>query len=101
MHQWSVLSPLMFALVSSEEIRGIYYELLYTDDLVLVGPIMEPLGTPVAEWRVSLLAGKSKVMVVSSNLLKILESGPVATVGKEYRQTLCTVCKKWCSGCSC
>ena len=53
MHQWSVLSPLLFALfmdvVSSEERRRMPFELLYTDDLVLMEPIIEPLGTRVAE----------------------------------------------------
>ena len=60
-----------------------------------MAPTMEQLGRRVADWRVSLLgkglkvnAGKSKVMVGSSGGKMIVKSGPVVSVGKEYRQTL-------------
>ena len=77
LHQWSVLSPLLFAavmdVVSSEARSGLLSELLYAADLVLMAPTMEQLGRRVAEWRASLLdkglkvnAEKSKVMVGSS-----------------------------------
>ena len=54
MHQRSVLSPLlMFVVVMdvvpSEPRSGILSELLYADDLVLIAPIMEPLGRRVTE----------------------------------------------------
>ena len=66
---------------------------------------MEQLGRPVAEWRVSLLdkglkvnAGKSKVMVGSSNMNVIVNSGkwPCGACGKAVQATpiKCTVCKK-------
>ena len=77
MHQGTVLSPLLFvvmAVVPSEARSGIHSELLYADDLVLMAPIMEPLGRRVTEYRVSLLhkeqmvnGGKYKVMVGSSD----------------------------------
>ena len=83
LHQGSVLSPLLFAVVmdvvSSEARCGLPYE--YADDLVIMAPTMEQLGRRVADWRASLLgkglnvnAGKSKVMVGSSGGKMIVNS---------------------------
>ena len=99
LHQGSILSLRVFAavmdVVSSEVRSGLPSELLYADDLVIMAPIMEQLGTQVADWRVCRLgqglkvnAGKSKVMVGISGGKMIVRSGPVVSVGKEYRQTL-------------
>ena len=59
MHQGSLLSPLLFAvvkdIVSSEAKSGLHSELLYADDLVLMAPTIEQLGRQVAEWRASIL----------------------------------------------
>ena len=77
LHQWSVLSPLLFAAVmdvlSSKARSGLPSELLYADDLVIMASIMEQIGRRVADWRASLLgkglkvnAEKSKAMVGSS-----------------------------------
>ena len=53
MDQRSILSLLLFVVVMdvvpSEARSGIQSELLYTDDLVLMAPIMEPLGIRVTE----------------------------------------------------
>ena len=53
LHQGSVLSPLLFAVVmdvvSSEARSGLPSELLYTDDLVIMAPTMEQLGRRVAK----------------------------------------------------
>ena len=53
MHQGSVLSPLLFGVgmdvVPGEARSDIHSELLCADDLVLMAPIMEPLGTRVTE----------------------------------------------------
>ena len=53
MHQRSVLSPLLFVVVMdvvpSDARSGIPSELLYADDLVLMVPIMEPLGRRAPE----------------------------------------------------
>ena len=86
MHQGSVLSPLLFAVVmdfvSKEARSDLPSELLYDDDLVFIAPTMQQLRRRVAEWRVSLLdkevkvnAGKSKVMVGSSGGKMIVSSG--------------------------
>ena len=87
MNQWSILtlqlSALVMDVVFSGERRGIPHE-LYTDDLVLMAPIMEPLGTCAAEHRGNILAGKSKIMVVSSD----------GTMTLNARQMPCDVCGK-------
>ena len=43
LHQGSVLSPLLFAVVSSEARGGLPSELLYADDLVIMAHYFEPL----------------------------------------------------------
>ena len=102
LHQGSVLSPLLFSavmdVVSSDARSGLPSELLYANDLVIMAPTMEQLGRRVTDWSANLLgkglkvnAGKSKVMVGCSwweDDCTTLESGPVVSVGKEYRQTL-------------
>ena len=54
LHQWSVLSPLLFAavmdVVSSEARSGLPSEFLYADDLVIMAPTMEQLGSRMADW---------------------------------------------------
>ena len=42
-HQGSVLSPLLFAIVITENVRGVVNELLYADDLVIMSEDMEDL----------------------------------------------------------
>ena len=53
MHQGYVLSPLIFGVVMdvvpSEAGSSIPCDLLYVDDLILMAPIMEPLGRRVTE----------------------------------------------------
>ena len=82
LHQGSLLNPLLFAavmdVISSDTRSGLPSELLYADDLVIMAPTMEKPGRRVADWRAS-LHGKGMKM----------ESGPVASVGKEYK--LCSV----------
>ena len=112
LHQGSVLSPLLFAVmdvVSSEARSG----LLYAHDLVIMAPTIEQLSRRVADWRASLLdkglkvnAGKSKVMVGSSGGKMIVNSGkwPCGVCGKgvQTNSVQSTVCRKWthkrCSG---
>ena len=82
MQHGSVISPLLFSVVSSEWGSGLPAELLYASDLVLIARTMEQPGIRVAEWRVSILdkglkvnSGKSKVMVGSSGGKMIVNSG--------------------------
>ena len=108
LHQGSVLSPLLCAAVmdvfSSEARSGLPSELLYADGLVLMAPTMEQLSRRVSEWRASLLdkalkvnAGKSKVMVGSSGVKIIINSGkwPCGVCGKgvQTNSVQYTVCK--------
>ena len=111
LHQGSVLSLLLFAavmhMVSSEARSGLPSELLYVDDLVIMALTMEQLGRQMADWRASLLgkglkvnAGKSKVMVGSSDGKMIVNSGKlpcgVCEKGVQANSVQCTVClKKW------
>ena len=59
LHQGSVLSPLLFSavmdVVFSEARSDLPSELLCADDLVIMAPSMEQLGSGVADWRASLL----------------------------------------------
>ena len=78
----SVISALLFAIVSSESRSGLPSELLYASDLVLMAPIMEQPCRRVADCRVSLLnkglnvnSGRSKVMVGRSDGKMIVNSG--------------------------
>ena len=52
----AVITPLLFAVVSSESKSGLPSELLYASDLVLMAPTMEQPGRRVADWRVILLS---------------------------------------------
>ena len=76
------ISPLLFAVVSSESRSGLPSELIYASDLVFMAPTMEPPDRRVAEWRVSILdtglkvnSERSKVMVGSSGGKMIVNSG--------------------------
>ena len=108
LHQGSVLSPLLFAVVMdvvfSETRSGLPSELLYANDLVLMALTIEQLRR-VAEWRDSLLdkglkvnAGKSQVMVGTSGGKMIVKSGkwPCGVHGKRVQanSVQCTVCIK-------
>ena len=53
MQHGSVISPLLFAVVSSESRSVLPSNFLYALDLVLMAPIMDQPGRRVVEWRVS------------------------------------------------
>ena len=92
--------------VSSEARSGLPSKLLYVDDLILMAPTIEQLGTRVAKRKAILLddgqklnAGKSKVMVGSSGGKKIVnsENWPcgVCVKGGQAKSVQCTVCIQW------
>ena len=74
-HQGSVLSPLLFAVVVdvvTENAReGLLNEILYADDLVLVSESMEDLRTKFEKWR---KAFESKGMKVNLGKTKLMVS---------------------------
>ena len=116
-HQGSVLSPLLFAIVMdvvSRDVRcGLPWELLYADDLVLMAHTREDLARKLAAWKTCLEvkgmkvnAGKSKVMVGGAGLGVIPREGawPCGVCGKgvQANSLQCTACERWvhrrCSG---
>ena len=70
-HQGSVLSPLLFAIVvdvATNEIKeGMLQEILYTDDIVLIAESMEELHETFYGWESALESKGLKV-----NLMKIV-----------------------------
>ena len=75
-HQESVLSPLLFAMVIDEVTenvrKGLMKQVLYADDLVLMGETMEELRGNFYEWRE---AFESKGMIVYLIKTKLMVSG--------------------------
>ena len=111
-HQGSVLSPLLFALVLevvTENVRtGLPYEILYADDLVLMSDSMEDLGRRFKRWKD---AFESKGLKVNMQKTKVLVSGsegemikskidPCGICGKRVmaNSVKCTKCGHWIHG---
>ena len=106
-HQGSVLSRLLFAMVIdevTETARKCWMkQILYTDDLVLMGETMEELRENFDEWRE---AFESKGMRVNLGKTKLIVSGmeekafdskidPCGVCGTRVMSVLCTACGKW------
>lgn len=117
-HQGSVLSPLLFAVVMEAITRGsrigLPWELLYADDLVLIADSMETLIAKVNTWKDCL---EKKGMKVNIAKTKVMISGeektadvkckcryPCGVCGKGVgiNSLKCTKCEHWvhrtCSG---
>ena len=119
-HQGSVLSPLLFIIVMEAlsrtfSDRGLPWELLYADDLVLLADTEDELKEKLQRWKSGLErkglrvnVGKTKVMKCGVGLKKTVDSGkyPCGVCGKGVKSNSiqCTVCIKWvhkrCSGIS-
>ena len=108
-HQGSVISPLVFAIVvdavTEQARKGLLNESLYADDLVLMSENLEDLRERFQKWRGAL---ESKGMKVNIRKTKMMVSGaereivrsetdPCGICGKKIMSNavLCTVCKKW------
>ena len=90
-HQGSVLSPLLFAIVITENARrGVVNKLLYADDLVIMSENMEDLKERFWNWKDAL---ESKGLKVNTRKTKLMVSG---SEGKLYKSKidLCGVCKR-------
>lgn len=85
-HQGSVLSPLLFIIVlgalSSEFRKGLPWELLYADDLVLMAENLEELESLYDKWKrgveekgLRVNIGKTKVMISQHGLDRQNKSG--------------------------
>ena len=94
--------------------RGLLWELLYADDLVLLADSEDDLKRKLQRWKNGLEAkglrvnvGKTKVMKCGVGLQKVVDSRKYPEVcGKsvDFNSIKCTLCMKWvhkrCSGIS-
>ena len=110
-HQGSVLSPLLFIIVMEAlsrtfSDRGLPWELLYADDLVLLADTEDELKEKLQRWKSGLErkglrvnVGKTKVMKCGVGLKKTVDSGkyPCGVCGKGVKSNSiqCTLCIKW------
>ena len=109
-YQGSVLSPLLFIIVlealSKQCRRGLPYELLYADDLVLIAESEELLVEKIEKWRKGLETGglrvnfgKTKIMRCEIGAGQVKSSGKypygVCKKGVGRNSILCSKCKKW------
>lgn len=92
-HQGSVLSPILFAIVMDQVTKsvrvGLPWELLYADDLVLIDSTVDGLKEKIASWKNRL---ESKGMRVNTEKTKIMISGKVPQL--ESGQFPCSICKR-------
>ena len=116
-HQGSALSPLLFNLVMEEATkechRGVPWDLLYADDMIITGESKEEVEEQFHHWKAALERrglkiniGKTKILVSGKEGLTPLPSGQypcaVCARGVGANSVLCTRCGKWvhkrCSG---
>lgn len=120
LHQGSVLSPLLFAIVmnaaTAETTGGLPFELLYADDIVLLAESKAALQQKLLAWKTCLLekgmtvnASKTKVMLstlrsVATSTIKPRFPCSVCTRGVGSNSIRCTGCRLWthkrCTGVS-
>ena len=108
--QGSALSPLLFNLVMEEATkecrRGLPWDILYADDLVLTAESMDELVLQFGRWKDALETrglkvniSKTKVMVTGKECEEPLNSGryPCGACGKGVRVNsfLCNECGRW------
>ena len=109
-HQGSTLSPLLFNLVLEEATRecrrGVPWDLLYADDLVLTAESKAEVLEQMNEWRKAMESKglkvnieKTKIMVTGKECESTVNSGkyPCGVCGKGVgsNSVLCTECGKW------
>ena len=91
-HQGSVLSPLLFAIVvhviTKKAKRGVVNELLYADDLVLMSEAMKDLKERFWNWKDAL---ESKGSKVNTRKTKVMVSGSEGELSKSNTDP-CGVC---------
>ena len=111
-HQGSVLSPLLFAIVvdgiTENAGRGVVNELPNADDLVIMSEVMEDLKERVWNWKDALESKGLKVNITKS---KVMVSGSEGELYKRKidpcgvcarrvmaNSVLCTKCRNWVHG---
>ena len=102
-HQGSILSPLLFALVMDEvtkDIReGVVKEMLYADDVVLVGDNWEEVESRYTRWKKALQekgmkinVNKTKAFYTRKNFVRTqMRKYPYSVCSKEWEGTPCSV----------
>ena len=94
MHEGSVISPLIFAIVvdavTEQARKGLLNEILYADDLVLMNENLEDLRERFQRWRGAL---ESKGMKANTRKTKIMESGAEREIVRSKVET-CGICGK-------
>src|SRR6184192_3512172 len=109
-HQGSVLSPILFNIVmqaiADNFKKGLPWELLYADDLVLLAESRLELKKKLTEWMARLKEkgfwvniGKTKVMNCKVGVGRVENSGGcpcgVCREGVGRNSVCCTSCKRW------
>jgi len=91
MRQGSALSPLLFVIVMealSREFRvALPWELLYTDDLVVIGETEDDVIKRLSEWKDNV---ENRDMRVNMNKTKVVISGEWQKVMQK------ALCRYWC-----
>ena len=92
-HQGAVMSPLLFIIVMealSREFRvGCPWELLYTDDLVLMAETLEDLKKKLTIWKDNIAA---KGLPVKVNKTKLVCSKHNSSVKSDPAKWPCSIC---------
>src|SRR5437899_2975238 len=115
-HQGSVLSPILFNIVmqaiADNFKKGLPWELLYADDLILLAESRLELEERLTEWMARLKEkglrvniGKTKVMNCKEGVGQVENSGKlpcgIYRKGVGVNSICCSSCKKWIhKGCS-
>ena len=94
-HQGSVLSPILLAIVLKALSRGfsdgLPWELLYADDLVIMADSLDELSVKLERWKAELSA---KGLKVNTKKTKIMISKPGAGLVQKTGKYPCSVCSK-------
>ena len=90
-HQGSVFSPILFAIVLEALPRGFSDGLLYADDLVIMAYSLDELSMKLERWKAELSA---KGLKVNTKKTKIMISKPGASPVQKTGKYPCSVCSK-------